>query len=144
MQKADDFTDINKICETLDGPFCKSLIGIQSFTGCDTRENCFDVNKEKEITSFLKWDSSIIHALPQMSRKVTESVFENVEKLVCSMCYKLESCSDDLSSLRWNFERIRLIMKDYHLQEGLFHSIDTRITLRHKYEKTLWRKYWIL
>ena len=118
-------------------PFRKSLIGIHNFTGYDTVEKFFNISKEKWITPFLKCNSNIVSAINQTLCKVTKSVFQNIEKLVCSIYYSLELYADDLPSLFIEcFKRTQLTVKNYQLQEQIY-NICTGVKFKHKYGKTL-------
>ena len=123
---ADDFIVISKICETLGEPFSKFLIGIHSF-------------REEWITLFLKCDSNIIHALTQIPGKVTESIFKNIEKMVCSIYCTLEPCTDDLPSLKYRiFWRNSANSNLANSSSTAF--MQTGVTFKQEYRTSLWQR----
>ena len=96
--KADDYVDINNIATNSSESICNPLIGIHSFTGCDTVETFSNISKAMWIRSFLNNDADIIKSLSQMPLAVTESVFVHIYS-------RQIGYNEDLSALRYRLFR---------------------------------------
>ena len=131
------YIDIHATADKLGQRVCKALLGLHSFTGCDTTSAFYGQGKKSQLKNLMKNPPDIQDTMEQLGNNFnpTESLLTSCEKYVCAMYGKpnIESV-DELRYIMY-CEKPNLI----HMLPPTSDSLKQHI-MRANYQTAIWKQ----
>ena len=96
------FNDISKVVATIGEDVYQALVGLYSFTWCDT-VGVLMVKANSSLLKIVKSDNDAKQAFTELSQSwdLSEDLFRSIEKVTCSF-YSSGANASDVNDLRYN------------------------------------------